>query len=73
MIEVRSLIGAMYLITSYSRGSYEYREVDRRKQEIYYKIRKSNKDKDEKKKLQENLKICRANLEYQTPVDESNN
>ena len=31
------------------------------------------KDKDEKQKLQENLKICRANLEYLTTVDESNN
>lgn len=31
------------------------------------------KDKDEKKKLQENLKICRANLEYLTTVDVSNN
>ena len=31
------------------------------------------KDKDEKKKLQENLKICRANLEYLTTVDMSNN
>lgn len=31
------------------------------------------KDKDEKKKLQENLKICRANLEYLTTVDTSNN
>ena len=30
------------------------------------------KDKDEKQKLQENLKICRANLEYLTTVDESN-
>ena len=31
------------------------------------------KDKDEKKKLQENLKICQANLEYLTTVDMSNN
>ena len=31
------------------------------------------KDKDEKKKLQENLKICEANLEYLTTVDMSNN
>ena len=31
------------------------------------------KDKDEQKELKENLKVCRANLEYLTTVDESNN
>lgn len=31
------------------------------------------KDKDEQNELKENLKVCRANLEYLTTVDESNN
>ena len=31
------------------------------------------KDKDEQNELKENLKVCLANLEYLTTVDESNN